>query len=144
MTFVAQLRHIEDEQARRRLHKFVQVYWSITEPDLAFKDNWHIRDICEHLEAVTLGEIKNLLINVPPGTSKSTIVSVMWPAWEWATRIGHRYFGASYSDTLSIRDATFCRNIISSERYKRAYPQVKLSKSQDQKTNYAAGGWRPR
>jgi predicted phage terminase large subunit-like protein len=144
MTFVAQLRHIEDEQARRRLHKFVQVYWSITEPDLAFKDNWHIRDICEHLEAVTLGEIKNLLINVPPGTSKSTIVSVMWPAWEWATRIGHRYFGASYSDTLSIRDATFCRNIISSERYKRAYPQVKLSKSQDQKTNYAleGGGWR--
>jgi predicted phage terminase large subunit-like protein len=138
------LTYVEDELARRSLHRFVQTYWSVIEPDLPFEDNWHIRTICEHLEAVTSGQIRNLLINVPPGTSKSTLVSVMWPAWEWATRIGHRYFGASYSDTLSIRDATLCRNIITSERYKRAYPQVRLSRSQDQKTNYAldGGGWR--
>lgn len=144
MNLALALTHVEDELARRSLHQFVQTYWHIVEPDIPFIDNWHIRVICEHLEAVTRGEIKNLLINVPPGTSKSTLVSVMWPAWEWATRVGHRYFGASYSDTLSIRDAALCRTIITSPRYRRAYPQVKLTRAQDQKTNYAleGGGWR--
>ncbi len=39
--------------------------------------------IIEHLEAVTYGQIRNLLINVPPRHMKSLLVSVFWPAWEW-------------------------------------------------------------
>jgi predicted phage terminase large subunit-like protein len=135
---------VEDEQARRSLHKFVQIYWPVIEPAIAFKDNWHIHAICEHLEAVTRGEVKNLLVNVPPGTSKSTVVSVLWPAWEWATDSSLKYFGASYSDTLSIRDAVLCRDILMSERYTRAYPEVRLKGDANQKTHYGlvGGGWR--
>ncbi|MCY4114501.1 MAG: hypothetical protein OXG33_11285 [Chloroflexi bacterium] len=46
-----------------------------------FRDNWHIRVICEHLEAVTRGEIRRLLTGIPPRHSKSVTVAVMWPAW---------------------------------------------------------------
>jgi hypothetical protein len=38
----------------------------------------------DQLEAVTAGEIKRLLINMPPRYAKSTCVSIMWPTWVWA------------------------------------------------------------
>lgn len=135
---------VEDERARRSLHEFVKLYWDVVEPDTPFVDNWHIRSICEHLEAVTRGEILNLLINVPPGTSKSTLVSVMWPAWEWASRPSLRYFGASYSDALSIRDSWKCRDIIVCDRYAQAYPDTAIRPGSDAKLQYdlTAGGWR--
>jgi hypothetical protein len=58
----------------------------VLEPETTYVHNWHIDAICAHLEAVTDGRINRLLINVPPGSSKSLIVSVMWPAWEWGPK----------------------------------------------------------
>jgi predicted phage terminase large subunit-like protein len=146
------LRERVDEELRQRtrrtllgsLHRFVQHFWCEVEAQAEFKDGWHIRAICEHLEAVSRGEIENLLINVPPGTSKSTLVSVMWPAWEWASRPGLRYFGASYSEPISIRDAMLCRDVVTSPEYQRLFPEVTIDSAQNQKTHYAltSGGWR--
>jgi hypothetical protein len=47
-------------------------------------ENWHIDLLAEYLEAVTAGQIKRLLINMPPRYAKSTCVSIMWPTWVWA------------------------------------------------------------
>jgi hypothetical protein len=61
-------------------------------PELADKPyihGWHIAVIALHLEAITSGKLlrmgkqNRLLCNVPPGTMKSLLVSVFWPAWEW-------------------------------------------------------------
>lgn len=136
------LRHIEDEKARRSLHSFVQLYWNEVESN-PFVDNWHVQAVCEHLEAVTRGEINNLLINIPPGCAKSLLVSVMWPAWEWATTPTQKYFGASYSEALAVRDALKCRDIITSQRYAEAYG-VALRKDMAGKEHYGltSGGWR--
>lgn len=65
---------------------FIREAWHILEPDQPLVWNWHLDAICQHLEAVTDGKITRLLINIPPGTSKSLIVSVLWPAWEWGPR----------------------------------------------------------
>jgi predicted phage terminase large subunit-like protein len=147
----AQLKRMLDavllEQERRsysRLVDFVQGAWHIIEPSEEYKHNWHIDVICEHLEAVTRGEIKNLLINVPPGTMKSILVSVMWPAWEWTQNPALRYFGASYDESLSIRDAMKCRDIITSDWYQRLWPDVQIRKDTNQKLHYAltGGGFR--
>jgi len=137
----------ELEQERRhctKLVNFVEQAWHVIEPAEEYKHNWHIDVICEHLEAVTRGEIKNLLINVPPGTMKSILVSVMWPAWEWTQNPALRYFGASYDESLSIRDAMKCRDIITSEWYQRLWPSIAIRKDINQKLHYAltAGGFR--
>lgn len=138
---------LELEQERRyckKLVNFVQAAWPIIEPGEPYKHNWHIDVICEHLEAVSRGEIKNLLINVPPGTMKSILVSVMWPAWEWTINPALRYFGASYDESLSIRDAMKCRDIITSEWYQKLWPNVNIRKDVNQKLHYGltAGGFR--
>jgi hypothetical protein len=74
---------IDRELATRRLREFVRLAWPIIKPSTQFVQGWHIDAIIDHLEAVTRGDIRNLLINVPPRYMKSLLVSVLWPAWEW-------------------------------------------------------------
>lgn len=141
----AELLERRGAELKANLYEFVQHFWRVIEPSKPFKANWHIEVICLHLEAVSRGSIKNLLINVPPGTSKSTIVSVMWPAWELASDKSLRYFGASYSEPLAIRDAMLCRAILLDEEYQAMFPEgPRIKKGADQKTNYEfeGGGWR--
>src|ERR1035437_1939723 len=66
---------------------------------------------CDHLEAVSYGHIRNLLINVPPRHMKSLLVSVLWPAWEWTRWPERRWLFSSYAATLSIRDSVKCRRL---------------------------------
>src|SRR5690606_26887446 len=44
----------------------------------------HLQQITAHLEACSRGEIKTLVISVPPGCSKSSTTGVFWPVWDWA------------------------------------------------------------
>jgi predicted phage terminase large subunit-like protein len=104
-------------KAQASLHEFVKQAWKILEPETDFVDGWHIKAICEHLEAVTEGKIRNLIINVPPRTCKSTIVSVMWPAWWWIREPHKRFLCASHSNDISMRDSVNCRSIIESDWY---------------------------
>ncbi len=106
------------EKARRSFHEFVRQAWPIIEPATPFCDNWHIGAICEHLEAVTRGEIQRLLINVPPGHAKSILVSVLWPAWIWTFNPAWRGLFASYAYDLAERDSVRCRTLIRSDWYR--------------------------
>lgn len=109
------VRHeIDRRAAERSLYEFVRQAWPIVEPGTTFVPSWHIQVICEHLEAVSGGDIRRLLINIPPRHSKSTIVSVMWPMWEWLSQPEAKFLCASYSGTLSIRDNLKARRLIQS------------------------------
>lgn len=112
---------IKKEQDRRaagaKLYEFVKQAWHVVEPSVKFIESWHIQEICEHLEAITHGEIRKLLINIPPRHSKSTIVSVMFPMWEWITQPEEKFLCASYSGTLSIRDNLKARRLVQSPWY---------------------------
>lgn len=119
------LMRIEAEEQRRAasasLYEFVKQSWHVVEPGVPFVPSWHIEVICEHLEAVSAGEIQRLLINIPPRHSKSTIVSVMWPMWEWLTTPEQKFLCASYSGTLSIRDNLKARRLIQSPWYQQRW-----------------------
>lgn len=130
--------------AETSLIDFTRAAWEIIEPGVEFVDNWHLHTIAEHLEAVTAREIENLIINIPPGCMKSILVSVTWPAWEWLQNPRLRYLGASYGADLAIRDASKCRDIITSEWYQEHWPRVQIKKGSDQKLKYelVGGGWR--
>lgn len=118
-------------------YTFIRDAWKVVEPATEYVDNWHIGAIAEHLQAVTDGQIRDLLINMPPRFMKSTIVSVIWPVWEWAFKPATRWLYASYALPLSIRDALKSRRVIQSPWYQREYGRVfKLTGDQNQKSRY--------
>jgi predicted phage terminase large subunit-like protein len=110
---------------------FVREAWHVLEPTAKYRHNWHIDAICQHLEAVTDGKINRLLINVPPGSSKSLLVSVMWQAWEWGPRgkRSTRYLTTSFNDGPVKRDTRKCRDLMLSEWYRSLWPEVVLDRT---------------
>jgi hypothetical protein len=133
-------REVKAELARRRLRDFIRQAWHVAEPARALIPAWHVDAIAEHLQAVSEGQIPNLLINIPPGHGKSLIVSVLWPAWQWIrTQAGARSRGlfASYEIGLATRDSVRCRTLIESEWYRETFrPAWKLSGEQNEKSYF--------
>ena len=136
---------IEREYCARSLAAFVREAWHVLEPGQPYIHGWHVDAICEHLEAITHGDLNRLLINIPPGTMKSTLTSVFWPAWEWGPKgIPHvRMIGASHEQGLAVRDTRKMRNLITSPWFQERWP-IGLTSDQNQKTFYEndATGWR--
>lgn len=106
------------------LYDFMRAAWSIVVPNAPYVDNWHIGAICDHLQAQSKGQLARLVINVPPGSTKSTTVDVMWPAWEWTWSPGTQWQFASYADTLSVRDSMRCRSLCESTFYQQMFGEV--------------------
>lgn len=132
---------VRSERHRRAaegsLYEFVKQAWHVVEPGIKFAESWHIDVICEHLEAISSGEIRRLLINIPPRHSKSTIVSVMWPCWEWLTDPAQKFLCASYSGSLSIRDNLKARRLIQSPWYQERWGHMfTLSGDQNAKQRF--------
>jgi predicted phage terminase large subunit-like protein len=117
----------EDGVRQGGLIAFVRYFWSVLEPETPFVDGWPLWAMCEHLEAVTFGEITRLLMNVPPGFMKSMLVDVFWPAWEWGPmkKTHYRYIAFSYSASLTERDNDRFRTLITHESYQRLYGPMK-------------------
>ena len=139
------LRELDRIECEQSLRDFVRRSWPIIEPHTRFKPNWHIDAICQHLEAVSDGELLKLIINVPPGTSKSTLVSVMFPAWEWGPRNlpGMRYIGTSYSERYAIRDNAKTKNLVTSEWFQERWgDHVTLIKQGEKKIENTDYGFR--
>jgi predicted phage terminase large subunit-like protein len=120
------------------LKEFVIGAWHVLEPARAFVPNWTMDAICEHLEAVTRGEITNLVINVPPGSTKSLTTAVMWPAWEWAeVNPSSRWLVATYEASLALRDSVKCRRVIGSRWYQERYGhRFKILPDEDNKKKF--------
>ena len=115
----------EREECEESLMRFLERGWQYIDP-APFQPGWHLEAIAEHLQAVTDGQIRRLLITVPPRTSKSTLCSVAWPAWTWAqSHIGPisgpqvQFLSTSYSHTLSLRDSVKTRRLVQSPWYKK-------------------------
>jgi hypothetical protein len=104
------------------LLEFIGCMWPVVDPAEKFVTGWPLEAICDHLQAVTEGYIKRLIINVPPGSTKSTAM-YMFTAWEWGPRNmpSMRYVCASYSDDLPERDTLKCKSVVESPRYRRLW-----------------------
>jgi predicted phage terminase large subunit-like protein len=121
-----------------RLSDFIRDGWHVVDPGLPILWNWHIDAISEHLEAVARGEIRKLVINIPPGHAKSIIVAVMWPAWMWIWKPEWRALFSSYAQELANRDSVRCRDVISSPWYQEQFaPRWRLKGDQNVKSYFA-------
>lgn len=126
-----------------RLSGFVREAWHVLQPETPYVHGWHIDAICEHLEAISDGRINRLLINVPPGTMKSLLVSVFWPAWEWTTRPSLSYLTTSYSEGYVKRDSRRMRDLVGSEWYQSLWgDKVRLARTAEISFENTARGFR--
>lgn len=130
-------RALEKERCARSFMEFIKLAWPVIEPANPFQNNWHIEAMSEHLECVTKGEIKRLLVNVPPGASKSTLCSVMFPAWEWTLAPHLRFLTLAHSENLAIRDTVKMRRLVQSDWYQDLWgDKVILRKDQNEKGHF--------
>jgi len=139
------LKQVDDALAKKSFAEFIKQAWPIVEHATELKWNWHIQVIADHLEAVANGKIKRLIINIPFRCSKSTLCSVMFPAWYWLQNPSVKFITTSHDESLSLRDSWAMRNLINSDWFKDlAGIDFNLSYDQSQKRFFAntQGGYR--
>jgi len=112
------------------LRKFVELAWSQVEA-VPFVGGWHLDEICAHAEAVSRGQIRKLVINVPPGMTKSLTISVLWPAWDWITRPDRKWMFSTFDADLARRDALRARGLVRSDWFRARWPQLQIDDSDD-------------
>lgn len=110
---------ISREKAERTLPDFIEQAWQVIEPGTTYVDNWHIHLIGEYMEAVNTGQIRRLIINIPPRHMKSLEVTVCYPVWTWIKHPEKRFIKVSYSDSLSRKHNIIARDIIRSPWYQK-------------------------
>lgn len=122
---------IDVEYVRRGGFKsFIEVCWPQIDPE-PFVGSWHIDEIANHLEAIYYGEIRNLIINIPPGMSKSSVTCVLWPLWIWIQDPRKKFICASYEPELALRDARRMRNTVDTDWFQARWPHVHLAGKDD-------------
>src|ERR1700731_329269 len=110
-------------EAEQDFYVFVEMMWSILEPETPLGGGWVLRLMCDALMAVTDGHIHRLILNVPPGCMKSLLLNVFWPAWEWGpcNKTWMRYCSVSYATSLPERDNVRFSRLISSQLYQKCW-----------------------
>lgn len=142
--------------AKRSLSRFIRYGWQVLEAT-ELDWNWHVEYIADHVQAVLEDWIRvqrdreyaqrarRLLINVPPGTAKSRIVSVYAPAWMWLHWPSWRVLCLSANPGVALRDADYSRQLVSSDWYRSWFGTTwQIRDDLDAKSNYGntAGGQR--
>ena len=141
---------------------FINEFWDlvVAEPLIW---NWHMDVLCNELETVVRNirlqerkdndgnlikddkgnavryrnfKLHDLIINIPPGTTKSTIITIMSPVWSWVIDPTLRIISGSHTDALATEHALKSRDIIKSDRFRRYFPEIEIKHDKDNKTNY--------
>jgi predicted phage terminase large subunit-like protein len=138
------LRHpfaVVRELNNRSLYHFLQYFWPLVSPH-NFQPNWHIEFLCSELEKLA-ERVANrqpreydLIINVPPGSTKSATCSHIFPAWCWTKWHWMKFITASYSSALALESADYCRDIIRSTNFQQIYPDIEIKEDKDTKSNF--------
>jgi predicted phage terminase large subunit-like protein len=140
-----QLDDLDRADCEDSLYKFLKKSWPYIDSS-EFTEGWPIEAVAEHLQAVADGEIKRLIVNIPPRCAKSSLTSVAFPAWVWlqppqwnsaTSGAGVQFLHASYAQQLSLRDSVKCRRLIESAWYQRLWSdRFKLTGDQNTKTRF--------
>lgn len=119
------------------LHDYFKGMWHVIEGKASFVDGWHIGALSEHLEAVYTGDIKRLIINVPPRTSKSSLISIAFPTWTWVNDPARKFLYISYGARLAQEHSVRSRNVIESNWYQERWgDRFRLSQDMNTKQKF--------
>ena len=134
---------LEKKLCEMSFYEFFKAAWIVVEPAVPLSTNWHHKYICDTLQEeceriiAQKPKTKDIIINVPFRSTKSLIVTVMFPVWAWIKSPKLRFITSSYSATLSIELATKSRDIIFSDWFKKRWGDVfHIKKDQNLKERY--------
>jgi len=141
-TELNQLRNkLSAERCKRSFYHFLQSFWAVIIDDDPIY-NWHMEYLCDELQQIAeqveqgLPKLHDVIINIPPGTSKSTICTVMFPVWCWVRKPSLKFITGSYSSDLSTDHAVKSRQIVRSDMFRELFPEVHIKADVDGKTHY--------
>ena len=138
------VRRAFDSALRRDFQLFVEQSFVTLFPNDQYTRGWYIQAICWHLTKAMSDAPPRLIINLPPRTLKSFIVSVAWPAFLLGRNPTLRIICVSYSDDLSREHARLFRLLVNSDFYGRLFPQMRISPDKNTESMVAttANGYR--
>lgn len=115
---------------------FTQACFQTVDPAHEYLHNWHIDCVIEYLQAMQRGEIRRLIINMPPRSLKSITACVAWPAWLLGQNPSEQIVTASYAADLAVKHSVDTRLIMESNWYKRCFPDTVIAKDQNEKRKF--------
>lgn len=121
---IQEIRREKAHRCKASFAYFLKQAWRVIEPARPFISGYHTEALCMHLQAISDGDLRKVVINIAPGHGKSSIVSVAFPAWQWTRYPYERFLCSSYALDLSIRDNRNCRALIESEWYQSLFSDV--------------------
>lgn len=129
------------ELTKKSLYYFIQYFWPEYSQE-KFVPNWHIQYICSELEIIAKrvaqreSKLYDLIINVPPGTTKSATISIFFPIWCWVNWHDLKFITGSYTSALSLESAEYSREVVRSDRFKEIFPELDIKDDKDTKSNF--------
>jgi predicted phage terminase large subunit-like protein len=129
-------RRLLDSALRNDFSTFIHRTYQTIVPAQKFHPNWHIEAMAWHLQQCFEGNIKRLLITIPPRSLKSISASVAYPAWVLGREPATRIVCASYSENLASKHAQDCRAVMESDWFKRVFPYTRISPAKNTELNY--------
>jgi hypothetical protein len=131
------------------LYGFLKLAWEHIRPGTPFTDGWHVRQICNHLQAVSqpnehgIPYCRNLVVNVPPGSTKSVSTCICWPAFVWGPnqQPEKKWMFYSFDNELATGHGRECRELIESAWYQERWP-LKIIDRADGLFRNERHGWR--
>ena len=131
------LTQVQTELARRDFYRFFKAAWTWMDP-APFHETWHLEILCEFLSYVNTGDIKRLIVSMPPRMTKSLSCSVAWPVWTWIDSPSTQFLTSSYDLNLSTRDALKSRRLIDSPWFQERWgDSFYLRTDENQKSRYS-------
>ena len=130
------------ELCRRSFFDYTRIMWDTVIPE-APSWNWHINYMCNDLQVMgkrvfdDLPKLYDEICNISPGSTKSTVASVMFPGWAWANMPSFRYIGMSFTQPLSHKLSLASRDVIKSDIYQELFPYIRIRKDMDTKSHFA-------
>lgn len=122
---------------------FVKHAWKYVNTNPNLKWTWHLDVVCEHLEAVFYGRVRRMIINVPPSTGKSRLVSILFPCWVWLHNPRAMFLVATHSQNLILEFGNAVVDLLKSDFYKHLQPEaaVPVNVAKTNIVNEAGGIW---
>ncbi|WP_309775677.1 hypothetical protein [Nitrobacter vulgaris] len=121
---------------------FIEFSFGVLRPGTPFRPNWHIEAMAHKLAQIASGEVKRLIVTLPPRNLKSICASVALPAWFLGHHPSERVVAVSYSDSLAKTHANDFRKVVSDPIYQATFPAMRVSRDTDSEIHTTLRGRR--
>ena len=106
----------------------------------SFIEGDHHRLVADKLTRVAKGELKRLIVNMPPRHTKSEFASIYFPSWMMGLKPDLKIMQTTHTADLSINFGRKVRNLMDTDEYQRIFPEASLAADSKSAGKWQTGG----